>query len=209
MNRFRRETFMKQKRKLIGNQGVSKAKLLPLSGPEEIVQDLEDVRDMVQAEQEYLRTGGSDFEKAVKRLLGGEGTSMAKTRATFAIDLPAYIAPRTCWRRLIYAAVARGLRAADISCAHAPSLELGVQLRLNDSQLALHDVDNRLKDIMDALQGCLGGAGKKKRTKRPLIPNDKHIFRVVIQKTTVSPKASPGGTLKIMRLKKARVVFAA
>ena len=60
---------MKQKRKLIGKQGVSKAKLLPLSGPEEIVQDLEDVRDMVQAEQEYLRTGGSDFEKAVKRLL--------------------------------------------------------------------------------------------------------------------------------------------
>lgn len=54
---------------------------------------------------------------------------------------------------------------------------------------------------MDALQGCLGGAGKKMRIKPPLIPNDKHIFRVVIQKTRVSPKAAPGGKLKIMKYK--------
>jgi hypothetical protein len=105
---------------------------------------------------------------------------MPKARATVLIGLPAYVYPRTRWRRLIYAAAARSLRASGVSYRNAPSLELAVELRLTKSQLPLHDVDNRLKDIMDALQGCLGGAGKKKRVRPPLIPNDKHIFRVVI-----------------------------
>ena len=126
---------------------------------------------------------------------------MAKARASVVVELPGYVAPRTDWRRLIYAAAARAMRRAGVSYRHAPCLQLTVQLRLNQSQLPLHDVDNRLKDIMDALQGCLGGAGKKKRVRQPLIPNDRHIFRVVVEKTRVSPKAPAGGRLKISRFK--------
>jgi hypothetical protein len=44
------------------------------------------------------------------------------------------------------------------------------------------DVDNRLKDFLDALQGHVGGGGKKQRMVRPLIPNDNQIFRVIAEK---------------------------
>jgi hypothetical protein len=44
--------------------------LLPIREYEELLQDLEDLRDMLQAEQEYRRTGGKDFEDVVKKLKG-------------------------------------------------------------------------------------------------------------------------------------------
>lgn len=67
-------------------------------------------------------------------------------------------------------------------------LELKVVLYLKDNALFVHDVDNRLKDIMDALQGRAGG--KKGRSKlNPIIPNDNQIFRVTIEKMA-PPKQS-------------------
>lgn len=55
------EAFLEQKRTLIGKHGVPMAALLPIREYEELLQDLEDLRDMLQAEQEYRRTGGKDF----------------------------------------------------------------------------------------------------------------------------------------------------
>jgi hypothetical protein len=52
---------------------------------------------------------------------------------------------------------------------------------MNESELSFHDVDNRLKDILDALQGRAGGS-KKVRTLVPIIPNDNQIYRVMIEK---------------------------
>jgi len=43
----------------------------------------------------------------------------------------------------------------------------------------IHDVDNRLKDILDALQGRFRGPSGKKRR---LIANDNKICRAVIEK---------------------------
>ena len=54
----------------------------------------------------------------------------------------------------------------------------------------MHDVDNRLKDIMDALQGRAGGP----KNRKPLIPtitNDNQIYRVIIEKLA-PPKQSHG-----------------
>ena len=48
--------------------------------------------------------------------------------------------------------------------------------------MAMHDIDNRLKDIMDALQGHIGGTGKKRRALPALMPNDSQIFRATIEK---------------------------
>jgi prevent-host-death family protein len=62
--------FLEQKRTLIGKHGVPMAALLPIREYEELLQDLEDLRDMLQAEQEYRRTGGKNFEDVVKRLKG-------------------------------------------------------------------------------------------------------------------------------------------
>lgn len=64
------EAFMEQKRTLIGKHGVPMAALLPIAEYHELLQDLEDLRDMLQAEQEYRRTGGKDFEGVVKKLKG-------------------------------------------------------------------------------------------------------------------------------------------
>ena len=62
-------------------------------------------------------------------------------------------------------------------------------------QHEIHDVDNRLKDILDALQGRFGSTRAKKR----LIKNDQYISRALIEKQPI-PKALPddaGGKLLI------------
>ncbi len=64
------EAYLEQKRTLIGKHGVPMAALLPIREYEELLQDLEDLRDMLQAEQEFRRTGGRDFEDVVKKLKG-------------------------------------------------------------------------------------------------------------------------------------------
>jgi len=64
------EAYMQEKRTLIGKHGVPMAALLPIREYEELLQDLDDLRDMLQAEQEYRRTGGKDFENVVKKLKG-------------------------------------------------------------------------------------------------------------------------------------------
>ena len=61
---------------------------------------------------------------------------------------------------------------------------------MDDKALNWHDVDNRLKDIMDALQGRAGGS-KKVRALSGIIPNDRQIFRIVIEKS-LPPKQSKG-----------------
>ena len=66
--------------------------------------------------------------------------------------------------------------------------------------LGVHDLDNRLKDIMDALQGRAGG-GKALRTLDPVIPNDRQVFKVTIEKMP-PPRQSRGmGHLVIRRYK--------
>lgn len=71
---------------------------------------------------------------------------------------------------------------------------------MDETALRFHDVDNRLKDIMDALQGRAGGP-KKFRNHSPIIPNDKQIYRVIIEKA-FPPKQSQGlGHLVIKRYK--------
>ena len=62
----------------------------------------------------------------------------------------------------------------------------------------INDVDNRLKDIMDALQGALGGTKSKQRS--GVIKNDNQIFRVVIEKRP--PKKADCGRVTIRRFKR-------
>ena len=87
---------------------------------------------------------------------------------------------------------------AGISYRSSDKLELKVKLYIDGAAISFHDVDNRLKDIMDALQGRAGGS-KKLRTLSPIIPNDKQIYRVTIEKA-LPPKQSKGmGHLVITR----------
>ena len=72
----------------------------------------------------------------------------------------------------------------------ADPVELIVTLYFDKSAVHWHDLDNRLKDIMDALQGRLGGP-KSVRPRDPIIPNDNQVYRVQIEKC-VAPKQSLG-----------------
>jgi len=64
----------------------------------------------------------------------------------------------------------------------------------------IHDVDNRLKDILDALQARFGGP-KSARRKSRLFENDRQVSRVVIEKQPIPKSLSDdaGGRLLIRR----------
>jgi hypothetical protein len=66
-------------------------------------------------------------------------------------------------------------------------------------------VDNRLKDILDALQGRFGGS-KSARSKTRLFENDRQVCRVVIEKQPI-PKnldEDAGGRIMIRGYEPAR-----
>jgi Holliday junction resolvase RusA-like endonuclease len=115
---------------------------------------------------------------------------MAKRKAKFTIRIPAYEPPRNTWRRKIHRIASLEAERAGVSYRSKDKLELKVRLYLKDGPLFFHDLDNRLKDIMDALQGRAGGS-KKVRTLSAIIPNDRQVFRIVIEKS-LPPKQSKG-----------------
>ncbi|MBA2733688.1 MAG: hypothetical protein H0U54_12435 [Acidobacteria bacterium] len=53
-----------------------------------------------------------------------------------------------------------------------------------------------MKDIFDALQGRAGGP-KNVRSLAAIIPNDKQIFRALIEKSILLPNDHSGGELTI------------
>ena len=76
-------------------------------------------------------------------------------------------------------------------------LEIRARIYLLDKKdLDRHDVDNRLKDIMDALQGRMGGS-KKVHEFETFIPNDAQICSVSICKQLASPQSKNRGHVEI------------
>lgn len=115
---------------------------------------------------------------------------MSKRALYLKVRLPKYVTPRLRWRRLVYDIVERKAEEAGISYTKNDRLELNVKLYFKGSAISFHDVDNRLKDVMDALQGRIGGS-KKIRNFRPVIPNDSLIYKVTVEKM-LPPKQSHG-----------------
>lgn len=115
---------------------------------------------------------------------------MAKRKTKLTIRIPPYEPPRNTWRHKIHRIVLLEAEKAKVSYRPSDKLELKVRLYLTEGPLFSHDLDNRLKDIMDALQGRAGGS-KKVRTLSAIIPNDRQVFRIVIEKS-LPPKQSKG-----------------
>ena len=113
------------------------------------------------------------------------------------IRLPRYETPRLKWRRQIYANLIDAVE-KKISYAKHDKIQLNVMLYFKNPAIAFHDVDNRLKDIMDALQGRIGGS-KKIRKYKPIIPNDSQIYRVVVEKKISPKQGHEMGHLKIKK----------
>jgi len=122
---------------------------------------------------------------------------MAKSRKTIRTFLPTYQTDRRQWRRDILDIVLSAALSAGVQYDRDNHLEVVILLYLKKGKrLLIHDVDNRLKDILDALQGKLRGL--KTFAKTPLIGNDNQIYRVLIEKQQ-PPKRYPfaGGRLLI------------
>ncbi len=117
---------------------------------------------------------------------------MAKPLIKLRVRIPEYRRPRTTWRQEIHKIVAEALQKGKIRYTDQDRFEIVLRLYLSENKLRLVDVDNRLKDVLDALQGHVGGAGTKHRMLEPLIPNDNQIFRVFAEKC-LPPKQSAHG----------------
>jgi len=123
---------------------------------------------------------------------------MAKRKFKLSIRIPEYQSPRNLWRQRLHGIIASAATKSGVFYHPSDKLELNVKLYLEGTALSCHDVDNRLKDIMDALQGRASGS-KKIRRRAPIIPNDKQIYRVTVEKS-LPPKQSKGlGHLVITR----------
>jgi len=113
---------------------------------------------------------------------------MTKRRQTIRIRLPRYEGNRLNWRKAIHEELAKASTHIDIR--RDDPIELIVALYFDTIAVRWHDVDNRLKDIMDALQGRLGDP-KSIKAQHPIIPNDNQIYKVHIEKF-VAPQQSLG-----------------
>jgi hypothetical protein len=126
---------------------------------------------------------------------------MAKRRLKIHFRIPSYVTPRNQWRRLIYESARAEMQARSVVYHPDDMLVVSVVLYLNGLALAVHDVDNRLKDVLDALQGRMGGL-KAVRQFPPLIPNDRQIFTATISKMLSPPQGRGEGHVTVTRLRK-------
>ena len=115
---------------------------------------------------------------------------MPKRRQTLKLRIPPYSAPRTAWRRTLHSELLKACQQNAIQYRQNDKLELDIVLFLGEQDIRFQDVDNRLKDIMDAMQGRSGGT-KKVSTMAPIIANDSQIYKVTIEKRD-PPKQSRG-----------------
>lgn len=123
---------------------------------------------------------------------------MAKQTLSVKVRLPRYESPRNEWRKKLHASIMAAIKDKGIEYTTDQKLELNITLYLTEPQIEFHDVDNRLKDIMDALQGRMGGSKKEQPHKR-LIPNDRQIYKVTIEKKRPPIQSHGLGHLKIRK----------
>lgn len=127
---------------------------------------------------------------------------MSKRRQTMRVRIPPYKHPRNEWRRSIHTELVNASASQRVSYRTGDRLELLITLYIPEKQIGWHDVDNRLKDIMDALQGRAGGA-KKNHGLAPIVPNDHQIQKVTVEKLTPPPQSHSWGHLIIRKRKDA------
>lgn len=127
---------------------------------------------------------------------------MSKRKLRLHFRIPPYVTPRNAWRRLIYDAARREARVQRVSYKPGDRLAVSVVLYLGASSIRFHDVDNRLKDVLDALQGRMGGP-KNLRRQPPLVPNDSQVFRVTVTKSLPPSQSHDLGHATVARCSKA------
>ena len=125
---------------------------------------------------------------------------MAKRRFTISATLPAYAPPRNEWRRRVHAAVLEAQTFRGVGYGESDQLELRISLFLGQRDLDIHEIDERLKDIVDALEGRI--AGRRSRRRIAPIVSGGQIQRVILEKDTRTLRGRPLGLLTIARYRR-------
>jgi hypothetical protein len=139
---------------------------------------------------------------------------MGTTAKTIHIQLPPR-KPLNTWRRRILEKVLSAAEALEIPLITSPRTGstyiydehdrvcLRIAVYLDGQALMNCDVDNLLEEVMDGLQGRFPGNGSDpERPPRRVIRNDRHVWRVEIEKVEKHHEisAETGGELSISRL---------
>jgi len=125
---------------------------------------------------------------------------VAKRRFTISATLPAYAPPRNEWRRRVHAAVLEAQTFRGVGYRESDELELRVSIFLGARALDVHEIDERVKDIVDALEGRIAG----RRSRRHIAPivSGGQIRRVILEKDTRTLRGRPFGVLAIARYRR-------
>lgn len=106
---------------------------------------------------------------------------MAKRGHKLSVRIPNFMKDSEAWRRAIHAAIVEVQDRGSVRYSDTDKLEVEIRFHLQNPKLTILDLDNRLKDVLDALQGFIGEKGKS-RALRPIIPNDNQIYRLIAEK---------------------------
>lgn len=141
---------------------------------------------------------------------------MSKSAKTIECSLPGYQTDRKEWRKEILSCARKVLRAPNRWSPAGPFEVIALLYLTEGKQYDRHDVDNRLKDILDGLQGAFNDKvdGKRRHPDR-LIANDSSVCRVVVEKQYLPKKYKnrerypdpPGGRLIVRPYTKQRWPF--
>ena len=124
---------------------------------------------------------------------------MKKDKKRLAARIPTFQSDRYAWRREINAVVFEAQQKARVRYTKEDKLDVEVRLYLKGHKLTVLDLDNRLKDICDALQGFIGDKGKRAELKR-IIPDDSQIYRLVAEKR--KPPKSDAETPSLIEIRR-------
>ncbi|HEY3027507.1 MAG TPA: RusA family crossover junction endodeoxyribonuclease [Pyrinomonadaceae bacterium] len=113
---------------------------------------------------------------------------MAKRALKLSVRIPNYMSDGRAWRRAINAAIVKVQKQGTVKYAGTDKLEVEIRFYLRNPKLTKLDLDNRLKDVLDALQGMIGEKGKSGELKA-IIPNDNQVYRLIAEKR-LAPKAN-------------------
>jgi hypothetical protein len=126
---------------------------------------------------------------------------MPKRRLTLKVRIPPYEPPRNAWGHKLHRAIVSKQKHRRIQYRPTDFLELDIRLYIPGKSLKAHDVDNRMKDVMDALQGRAGGP-KSERALAAIIPNDCQVYRVTMVKSEPPGQSYGKGHLIVRKHRK-------
>ena len=100
----------------------------------------------------------------------------------------------------MHAAVLEAQTFRGVGYRESDRLELRVSLFLGARALDVHETDERVKDIIDALEGRIAGRRSRRRI-APIVAAGQ-ILRLIIEKDARVPRGRPLGLLTLSRYRR-------